>query len=233
MHVAVVLQSWSLLVERVRMMLNGAWTGTMDLLLAVLVVAVGWLLSLLVARLLLWILRTARFNEGVRGMLGEGAPPLKHEPALIAARAAQGTVIVLAVMLAADALGFELSSSVGDRLREVLPRVVSASIVLVVGVAVAMMVGGAAGRLFVSAGVRTGRARGQIVTVVLTAFTILLSLEQLGLAAQFIIALGLTAIAAVGLGLALAFGLGCRELARDFVVEYLRSLDEERPGRPS
>jgi hypothetical protein len=34
------------------------------------------------------------------------------------------------------------------------------------------------------------------------------------------------------LGLALAFGLGCRDLARDFVVEYLRSLDRDEPPRP-
>jgi len=45
--------------------------------------------------------------------------------------------------------------------------------------------------------------------------------------------LAIVAVAAVGLALGLAFGLGCRELARDFVVEYLRSLDEEGPERSS
>jgi len=33
---------------------------------------------------------------------------------------------------------------------------------------------------------------------------------------------------AAGLALALAVGLGCRDLVRDFVVEYLRSIEEER-----
>ena len=40
-------------------------------------------------------------------------------------------------------------------------------------------------------------------------------------------------LAAVGLALGLAFGLGCRDLARDFVVEYLRSMDEQGPQRPA
>jgi len=57
------------------------------------------------------------------------------------------------------------------------------------------------------------------------------ALEQLGLAAQFIMALSVTAMAVAGLAAALAFGLGCRDLARDFVVEYLRSLEDETPGR--
>jgi UDP-N-acetylmuramyl pentapeptide phosphotransferase/UDP-N-acetylglucosamine-1-phosphate transferase len=35
-----------------------------------------------------------------------------------------------------------------------------------------------------------------------------------------------------GLAIALAFGLGCRELARDFIVEYLRSHEDHAPRRP-
>jgi hypothetical protein len=92
--------------------------------------------------------------------------------------------MVLVVMLAADVLGFELTTSVGDRLRDVLPRVVAASIVLIVGVAIAMLVGGISGRLFTRRRRARGRVRGQIVTIVLTGFTVLLALEQLGLAAS-------------------------------------------------
>ena len=62
---------------------------------------------------------------------------------------------------------------------------------------------------------------------------LLLALEQLGFAAQFVMAVGIVAVAALGLALGLAFGLGCRDLARDFVVEYLRSLEPDEPKRPS
>jgi len=234
MHIAVILQWWDLLVERSRYLLSNTGQNILDLLLAVLVAMIGWMIAFVVARMVLWLLRTMRFNEGIRKLLGdEGGFPLRQEPAAVVAWLAQGTLVVLAIMLAADLLGFDLTRSVGDRMRDVLPRVVAATIVFVVGAAIAMMVGGIAGRVFSGAGLRQGRIRGQVVTVLLTGFAVLLSLEQLGLAAQFIIALGLTAVAAVGLAIALAFGLGCRELARDFVVEYLRSLDEERPTRPS
>ena len=109
---------------------------------------------------------------------------------------------------------------------------IAATIVLVVGIALAMGLGAVTRRLFESAGFRGAAIRGRVVTVTLSAFVVLLALEQLGLAAQLILALAVTAVAAVGLAIALAFGLGCRELARDFVVEMLRSLEDETPHRP-
>ena len=108
MRFMVILQSWDLLVERIRTLLGGASQAILDLLLALVVVMAGWLLALVVAQLALLLLRTLRFNEGVRGLLGEGTPPPRHEPSRVAAQVVQGTMIVLAVMLAADVLGFEL-----------------------------------------------------------------------------------------------------------------------------
>jgi hypothetical protein len=233
--VLVILQygTWDRLVERVSDMLAGSGEAALAFLLAVLVILVGWVIASLVGRLVVLLLRALRFNEGMRRILGAGGTTLRHEPAAVAGWAVHWTVVALAVMLAADVLGFELTASVSARLRDVLPRVVAATIVLVVGVAVAMLMGGITRSAFAGAGFRGGRWRGQIVTAVLTGFAVLLALEQLGLAAQFIIALGLTAVAAVALAVGLAFGLGCRDLARDFVVEYLRSLDEEGPQRPA
>jgi hypothetical protein len=220
------------LVFRVQELAEGSGQAALATLLAIGVVLIGWFIALLVGRLVLLVLRGLRFNEGMRQLLGVEGGPLRHEPARVAAWTVQWTIIVLAVMLAADVLGFDLTRSVGDRLREVLPRVMAATIVLAVGVAVAMLLGGVARSVFAGAGFRGSRVRAQIVTIVLTGFAVLLALEQLGLAAQFIIALGLTAVAAVGLAVGLAFGLGCRDLARDFVIEYLRSLEEEGPQRP-
>jgi hypothetical protein len=87
--------------------------------------------------------------------------------------------------------------------------------------------------MLASTGVRLGKVRSQILVAVLVVFTVLLALEQLGLAAQLVMAVGIAGVGAVGLALALAFGLGCRDLARDLVVEYLRATDQEAPNEPS
>ena len=226
-------QTWNLLVERVRGM--GAIAGQVitDWLLALLVVLVGWLLARLLEVITLYLLRALRFNQGVRGLLGASGTPLAHEPAAVASWAVRWTMVVVAVLLAFDVLGLNLTTGVSDRLVDALPRVVTATLMLAAGLLLAWLLGGATRRLFEGAGLRGSRLRGQVVTALLSGFAVLLALEQLGFAAQFVMALGVTAVAAAGLAVGLAFGLGCRELARDFVVEYLRSLDEEGRHRPS
>ena len=223
--------AWDDLVIRVSAMVNAAAAGLVNLLLAVLVALLGWAVAAIVAAAARGLLRVSRFHDGVRGLMG-GTPP-RHEPAAIAAWAIYWTLIAVSLVLALDTLGLTLGASVGARLSEVVPRIVTSGVILAVGVLVAMLTGALAQRFFDSAGIRGGRLRGQIVTAVMSGFAVLIALEQLGFAAQFVMAVGLIALAAVGLALGIAFGLGCRELARDFIVEYLRSLDEQGPQRPS
>ncbi len=234
MPVAYLLQNtWTAMLDRAQNQMRHAAVSSVDFLFALLVVLVGWAIASLVARALLPLLRRLHFNDGVRGLLGiYGDPSSRHEPARLAASAAFWVILAIAVMLAMDVLGFALSQAVSDRLRDVVPRVVVATIMLVVGGLLAVVLGNVTRRLFESVGMRASRLRGQLVTAVLTAFAVLLALEQLGLAAQFIMTIMILVVGALALALGLAFGLGCRDLARDFVVEYLRSLDRDDSRPP-
>jgi len=230
MTLGVVLMSAPLqhLVDRVQAMWLSIEEGAMDALLAVGVALVGWGLARLLSWITLHLLRVLRFNQGVKALLHRDGDPLALEPAALGSWAVYWIMLVASWLLAFDTLGFDLSGPVTDRLRDVVPRIVVAAMLLLAGVLLAMLLGSLTTRLFSSGGMPGARLRGQIVTAVLTGCTVLIALEQLGFAAQFVIAVGVILVGAVGLALGLAFGLGCRDLARDFVVEYLRSLEEER-----
>ena len=217
--------SFSDLRDRTVALLSSAGLWALDALVAVLIAFIGWSLARLIAAGVRGLLHVARFNDGIRRLLGD--IPLRYEPTALVAWAVQWTIVLLTVMLSADVLGFDLTRSVSGRLADIMPRVIAATIVLAVGIALAMMLGAVTRRLIESAGFRGAALRGRVVTVTLSAFAMWLALEQLGLAAQLILALAVTAVAAAGLAVALAFGLGCRDLARDFVVEMLRSFEEE------
>jgi hypothetical protein len=59
-----------------------------------------------------------------------------------------------------------------------------------------------------------------------------LALEQLDLSRSLIIALFQILFAAAAFGAGLAFGLGCKDLARDAMLRFLRNLRErERAGK--
>ncbi|HTR97241.1 MAG TPA: hypothetical protein VMH61_05015 [Candidatus Acidoferrales bacterium] len=222
---------WADLLPRLTDMSRGALDGVLALAIAVGIMLVGWGLAAVLSRVLRALLRVLRFDRAVAGVLGPHAS-LRHEPAGVAAWALYWLVIAGTALLALQVLGFDLAASVSDRLNEVVPRIVTSAVLFAVGAVIAMLVGGVTRRFLESADVRAARLQGQVVAWVLTGFAALLALEQLGFAAQFVMAVGIAVVAAAALGVALAFGLGCRELARDFVVEYLRSLDDEGPKRP-
>lgn len=220
------------LVERVRLLLEVAAEGALDLLLALVVALVGWALAELLSRFTRWVLRVLRFNDGARALFGWRGDRPQHEPAALAGWLVYWSLLAVSLMLALDTLGVSLSLPVAERLAEVLPRVVVAAVLLIVGVLVAMMIGALTRRLFVTGGLRGGRLQSQLVTGVLIGVAILIALEQLGFAAQFVMWIGIVAVGSIAIAVALAFGLGCRDLARDFLVEYLRSMEDDRPGRP-
>lgn len=224
-------EPWSSLLTRLGDLGRASGQGAVNLLVAVAVLLLGWAAASLVSRAVRGILRAARFDDGVRRVLGPRSTA-RHEPAGVAAWIVYWLVMAGAALLAFEVLGYSLASSVATRLGEVVPRIVTSAVLFAVGSLTALLIGSIVRRFLESADIRAARLQGQVVSAVLTGFAALLALEQLGFAAQFVMAVGIVAVATTGLGLALAFGLGCRELARDFLVEYLRSLEDEGPKRP-
>jgi hypothetical protein len=222
---------WSELFPRLTELGISLEHGAFSLLVALVVLLVGWGLGALLSRVVRSLLHALKVDEAAQNVLGARAAP-RHAPSAMVAWALYWAVIACAAMVAFELLGFHLAISVADRLGEVIPRIVTSAILFAIGSLIALLVGSLTRRFLESAEIRIARLQGQIVTAVLTGFAALLALEQLGFAAQFVVAIGIVAVATAGLGLALAFGLGCRDIARDFLVEYLRSLEDQGPKRP-
>jgi len=224
-------EPWSALLTRLGALGQASKQGALDVLVAIVIMFMGWGVAALLAQVLRAVLRVIRFDDGFRRAFGAGATS-RNKPTGIAAWLVYWVVMAAASMLALEVLGLSLATPVAARLGEVIPRIVTAAVLFAIGSLIAVLIGSIARRFLESAEIRAARLQGQAVTAVLTGFSALLGLEQLGFAAQFVMAIGVVAVAAAGAGLALAFGLGCRDLARDFLVEYLRSLDDEGPKRP-
>lgn len=211
-----------------------ALTGALVLfVLAALVAFVGWLVALLLSR-------------GIRGLMvltGVDAPVVKLQtrdrartlilPSQIAGYLSFWGLFLAACILALRVTGLDLVPAITERLQDVVPRVLTSILVLIAGVPLAIASARLVNGLFPISSTRSSGIRYQVFLSVLVGITLLLALEQLGLAAQLVVAIGIAAAAAAGLALALAFGLGCRDLARDLIVEYLRasesSVERDRP----
>jgi hypothetical protein len=201
--------------------------GLLLLILAGLVALAGWLLATLLARAARAIVSWTGADTPVR-RLSAGSMRDELLPSRVASYTVFWCVLLVGSVLALRIVGIDLVPSIALRLQDIVPRVVTSALVLVIGIPVALAASRLLNAILEPSGMRRGRIRSQAVVALLVGFTILLALDQLGFAAQFVLAVGIAAVAAAGLALALAFGLGCRELARDLIVEYLRASEDER-----
>lgn len=200
--------------------------GAVLFVTAVLIAAIGWFLALLLGRIAQIAISATGIDRSVP-RLATGRPA---RPEFLPSRIVGYVVIWMgflsACIVALRVVGLDLAPSIATRLEDVVPRVVTSALVLVLGIPLALAASRVLAALLAPAGVRPSRFRSQAVVALLIGFTVLIALEQLGLAAALIISIGVTVVAAAGLAFALAFGMGCRELARDLIVEYLRASDE-------
>lgn len=203
-----------------------------NILGAVILLCVGYLLSKLLRRLVTTLLQRIGFDRAsVRIGLQTAL-----EQAGIRATAGEilGHVIFWVLMLtfivsAADTLGLPNVSQTIDAFVLYLPNVLGAAVIVVVGMTVASFVrdfvrGGAE-----SLGVEHARALGSLAYGALLVVIASLAVGQLGIETALFNRVVEIVLIAAGLGLALAVGLGTRDTARHIVAGvYLRDL--YKPG---
>ncbi len=206
-----------------------AVTGALTLvLIAGAIALVGWGLAVLLSRAAQSLLSMTGLDGPAKRLAADSG----IRPELLPSRLVGFSVFWLTILgtaiVALRVLGLDLVPSIVIRLQDVVPRILTSGLVLLLGIPLALTASRLLTALLLQSGVRPSRIRAQGVAALLVAFTVLIALDQLGLAAHLVLAVAIAIVAAAGLALALAFGLGCRDLARDLIVEYLRASDEGR-----
>jgi hypothetical protein len=119
------------------------------------------------------------------------------------------------------------------RLFRFLPEVLVAILILFLGVTIANFLSRAALLAAVNAGhAATARILSWSLRLIIWSLAITMTLEELGLARQTVIAAFSIVFGATMLGLAIAFGLGGKDLARGVLEKYLSNNEKSRPNEP-
>jgi uncharacterized membrane protein len=107
-----------------------------------------------------------------------------------------------------------------------LPNVFAALLVLLVGYLLSNFLGRAALIASVNAGIRVSGVIGKFVKFLVLTLAATMALEQLGIGRETVILTFAIVLAGVMLALALAFGLGGRDLAREYLEKKMRGKEE-------
>jgi hypothetical protein len=191
---------------------------------ALLILLVGWVVAkfvrLLVFRFLLAVrLDLASEKAGIDDVLVRA--DIRQSPAELLAVLVQWLVMLIVLMTAVNAVGL---SSVSDLLNQILlyiPKVIAAVVALILGLFFANLLAGVIKTAAANAGLHEADALASLVRYAIVAFTVAVTLEELGIAAELVRSAFVILFGAVALAAALAFGLGCKDLARDWMIRYL------------
>ena len=199
------------------------------LILAILLLIIGWLLAKLIRLLVIRILDLFKFDR----MTKKGPQDELRQKDRTKAKELIGNLfywllifILLTVVL--DVIGLNIGELVLTRVSEILPRVFVAIMVLILGLVLAIFVGEIAHALLLNTSIKHPQIWVRGIRWLASAFVIVLALEQLGLAAHLVINLILILAGAIALSFALAFGLGCKDIAKDIIIEFFKKEEEEK-----
>jgi small-conductance mechanosensitive channel len=196
------------------------------------------LIGLVVAFLLKQILRTTlRFTKLDRVSEEAGASRvlrLAHLPSMseLLSRSLFWVTWFGFMLVGLSVLGVSSLQEQISRLLRFLPEVFVAILILFLGVAIANFLSRAALLAAVNAGYTSARIISWSIRFVIWILAITMTLEELGLAKQTVIAAFSIAFGATMLGLAIAFGLGGQDLARKFLDKHMGEGKREKEREP-
>lgn len=137
-------------------------------------------------------------------------------------------VFVFALGIMSQVLGLDGVSAFMGHVIGYIPRLAVALAIMVVGIVVGSFFGGAVQVTAANAAFPAARQLGRAVKYLIGFFALVMALEQLQIGTHFLATTLDIVVGAVALAFALAFGLGCQDLARDAVRGWL---DRERSGQ--
>ena len=136
-------------------------------------------------------------------------------------------IVMLAfIMTALNALNLTVAAELFQQIVSFLPNVIAAVFILIVGVFASAFLATTVRTAASNAGIVQSHLLSQAVQAAVIVFTAVASLQQLKI--QFVGEVFLIILAGISLGCALAFGLGCKDLAGRWLSDVIDQLQSRK-----
>jgi hypothetical protein len=201
-----------------------------NLLTGILVFVIGlilaWLVKLLVVRVIrLLKLEAALARSGVSDALQKMA--VKDTPAKLIGRMFYWLIVIIFFVLALSVMKVPVIDQLLERFLVYLPNVFVALIILAIGTFLSNFLGRAVLIASVNAGVKLASLLSKGTRTVIMLFAFVMAIEQLGIGRSTVIVAFTIVFGGGVLALALAFGLGGKDLARSFLERRFKKDKED------
>lgn len=186
----------------------------------------GWLLKVVLNRILHWLKFDAGCSRlGLSGVLERSR--IGHAPSRVVAGFCGGMVVLVFLLLAINSINVAILQNLTERFLIYLPNILVAGLVLLMGILFGNFLGHAALIACVNAGNPMARVCARMVRILIFALGGAIAMEQLGIGREAVLMAFGIAFGGVVMAFALAFGLGGRDLAREFLEKKFRGTTDK------
>ena len=214
---------FEVMLEPVRLFLAQVADFLPRLALALVVLIAGWLVAKMVRFAISRGLRKVNFHvvterAGIDGFFRDGGIDLDATEVL--ALLFYWVVILTALLIGFNLLGLTYITDLLSRVLLFVPKVLVAMLILAFGAYFARFVGNAITAYFRNVHLQDADLLGNLARWAILAFVVLIALDQVNIGGDIIRQTFLIVLAGVVFALALAFGLGGREWAAEFLERW-------------
>ncbi len=194
-----------------------------SLLGAILLFFVGWIAAVAIRFFLGSILRRLGVNKvsektGITSIIQSWG--FTSSLSTLIARFAYWIVLFLFLLAATESLGLGFVAGAFKSAVAFMPRLLGSLLIILLGLLFSGVIGDALGAYSDKAGLKSGSFVGTLVKYILFVFVFIVALQQLGVETVLFSGVIMIFLAALLLSLAISFGIGNRELARNISAGF-------------
>ncbi len=202
--------------------------GFLPVLLVVLVILiVGWIIAGILKNIVIKVLKliqldTASEKAGLGDVLRRGG--IRQTLSELIGVLIYWLVMLMVFMTALNALGMTVAASLLDKVIFYIPNVIAAVFIMALGIFFSSMVGTIVRTAASNAGITQAKFLGQFTQTIIMIFTAIITLEQLNIASSVLTFAINIILASLGLGMAIAIGLGSKDIAGKMVQDFVSKI---------
>jgi hypothetical protein len=209
--------------EPIRIFMQNLGDFLPKLLLAIIILIVGWLLGKFLKLAIVKGLKAINFNvltdrAGIDGFLKQGG--IKTDTAGIIGLLIYWLTILVTLVVAFNSLGLTYVTDLVSRIAFFVPKVIVAVLVLAIGLYFARFISQTVTAYGKNVGLEDAELLGRLARYAIMVFVILIALDQVNIMGDIIRQTFLIVLAGVVLALAIAFGIGGQKWAGGMLEKW-------------
>ena len=193
----------------------------------------GWFLAFAVRIVLTRTLKWMRFESisarmGFTEFLRKGSA--HYTPVQLIGVLAYWIVLAVTFIGVSKILDLAIVQELSRQIQLLLPSVIAALFILIIGIVLISFLANFVRTLVLNAAIPHAQVISTLIKYIGIAVVIVVALDQVGFGKTILAPMILMLFGALVFGVALAFGLGCKDIARSAMEQFLRELREREQG---